>query len=235
MMTGNRYDPAEYASPPCFMHETDPAWSGMSIGSDRTGASDVARWRRAERERLLALRLAIRGNQRSMADDRITRELIAIIDPGPDSCVGLYVPIRGEPRLTALAKAVIDRGGTCALPVVAERNMPLIYRSWHPSDRLEKGFWNIPVPLASKDAVVPGILLAPVLGFDRCGYRLGNGGGYFDRTLAVWTGPRTVIGVGYDCLSLRTIYPQPHDIPMDMIVTETGQQNGRKPGGEESR
>lgn len=233
-MTGKRHDPTEYASPPCFMHETDPAWSGLSIEPDRTGASDVARWRRAERARLLALRMALRGEQRTVADDRITRELIAIIDPRPDSCVGLYVPIRGEPRMRALANAIIAHGGTCALPVVTERNMPLIYQAWHPSDRLEKGFWNIPVPQASQDQVVPDILIAPVLGFDTDGYRLGNGGGYFDRTLAVRSGPRTVIGVGYDCLSLRTIYPQPHDVPMDMIVTESGRRPGAQTNGRET-
>lgn len=233
-MTGDEHAQADYASPPCFMHEIDPAWSGLKTTSDRTGATDVARWRKAERERLLALRLAIRGQSRSDADSRIVTELLAVIAPRPGICVGLYAPIRGEPHLRHLADAVIAGGGTCALPVVTQRNMPLIYRSWHPSDRLEKGFWNIPVPPASADQVVPDVLLAPVLGFDTAGYRLGNGGGYFDRTLANWSGQRTVIGVGYDCLALRTIYPQPHDVPMDMIVTESGRQSHPQTNGGEA-
>ena len=232
-MTGDEHQQADYASPPCFMHEVDQAWSGMKPLQDRTGACDVARWRRAERERLLALRLALRGAQRADADSRIAAELLAIIDPRPGLCVGLYAPIRGEPRMRALADAVTARGGTCALPVIIGENQPLAYRKWHPADRLEKGFWNIPVPSAACEQVRPDVLVAPVLGFDVAGYRLGNGGGYFDRTLAVWTGSRMVIGVGYDCLSLRTIYPQPHDIPMDVIVTESGQRQDKKTKGNE--
>ncbi|GJL87232.1 MAG: 5-formyltetrahydrofolate cyclo-ligase [Minwuia thermotolerans] len=232
-MTSAKDSPAAYASPPCFMHEVDPAWSGMSPDTDATGASDVARWRRAERERLLQLRLALDRGQRSYADLRIINHLMTTLRPRPDLCVGLYSPIRGEPRIRALADAILEWGGICALPVVVARNEPLIYRKWQPSDRLEKGFWNIPVPGAARKEVRPDVLIAPVLGFDEAGYRLGNGGGYFDRTLAAWTGTRKVIGVGYDCLSLRTIYPQPHDIPMDLIITESGPRKAATIAGKE--
>lgn len=232
-MTGAKNSPAAYASPPCFMHEVDPVWSGMSPDTDATGASDVARWRRAERERLLQLRLALDRGQRSCADQRIINHLMTTLRPRPGLCVGIYSPIRGEPRLRPLADAILEEGGICALPVVVARNEPLIYRQWHPSDRLEKGFWNIPVPGAARKQVRPDVLIAPVLGFDEAGYRLGNGGGYFDRTLAAWKGTRRVIGVGYDCLSLRTIYPQPYDIPMDLIVTESGARTCKNKTGRE--
>ena len=66
------------------------------------------------------------------------------------------------------------------------------------------------------------MLLAPVIGFDTSGYRLGYGGGFFDRTLAALTGPRTVIGIGFDCAEIPSIGPHSLDIPMDRIVTESG-------------
>jgi hypothetical protein len=70
--------------------------------------------------------------------------------------------------------------------------------------------------------VIPRLLLAPVVGFDPQRYRLGYGGGYFDRTLAALRTPRTVIGIGYDSQAIPTIRPLAHDIPMDRIVTQSG-------------
>jgi 5,10-methenyltetrahydrofolate synthetase len=67
--------------------------------------------------------------------------------------------------------------------------------------------------------VVPDVLISPFVGFDTQRYRLGYGGGFFDRTLAALQTPRTVIGVGHPSGALPTIRPQPHDIPMDLIVT----------------
>ena len=79
--------------------------------------------------------------------------------------------------------SVIERGGTVALPVVVEKARPLIFRAYRPGDRLEKGVWNIPVP-ADGAAVTPDIVIAPLVGFDGGKFRLGYGGGFFDRTLA---------------------------------------------------
>jgi hypothetical protein len=86
---------------------------------------------------------------------------------------------------------------------------------------MELGVWNIPIP-DTKERVTPRLLLSPVVGFDPLQYRLGYGGGFYDRTLAALQGPRTVIGLGFDCQAIATIHPLPHDIPMDRIVTESG-------------
>lgn len=109
-----------------------------------------------------------------------------------------------------------------ALPVVVvQRNTPLAFRSWRRGEALQPGVWNIPVP--SDGAVVtPDIVNAPAVGFDPACYRLGYGGGYFDRTLAAFSRPPRIIGVAYARQAIRTIYPQAHDVPMDMIVTEAG-------------
>jgi 5,10-methenyltetrahydrofolate synthetase len=66
------------------------------------------------------------------------------------------------------------------------------------------------------------VVVAPVVAFDRACYRLGYGGGYFDRTLATMAAKPRVFGVGYALAAVATIYPQPHDIPLDAIVTQTG-------------
>ena len=81
------------------------------------------------------------------------------------------------------------------------------------------GLWNIPVP-AERRITSPGRRPAPLVGFDAARYRLGYGGGYFDRTLAAAQPRPIAIGVGYDFAALDTINPQPHDIPMDAVLTE---------------
>jgi 5-formyltetrahydrofolate cyclo-ligase len=110
------------------------------------------------------------------------------------------------------------RGIRVALPVVVAEAMLLVFREWHPRARLEPGVWNIPVP-AEGTEVTPTVVIAPLVGFDPNGYRLGYGGGFFDRTLAAHVPRPLAISVGHPVGSLPTIYPQPHDIPMDWIVT----------------
>jgi 5-formyltetrahydrofolate cyclo-ligase len=86
---------------------------------------------------------------------------------------------------------------------------------------MARGVWNIPIP-AERQVVPPGALLVPLVGFDSRGYRLGYGGGFYDRTLAALSPKPLAIGVGYEFGRLATIHPQPHDIPMDALVTEAG-------------
>lgn len=109
-------------------------------------------------------------------------------------------------------------GAEASLPVVVEKRQPLEFWAWRPRMKMERGIWNILVPTVRK-AVQPTTLLVPLLGFDAAGYRLSYGGGYYDRTLATMNPAPLTIGVGG---RLDTICPQPHDIPLDAIVTETG-------------
>ncbi|RQP04459.1 MAG: hypothetical protein D1H97_17770 [Paracoccus sp. BP8] len=106
---------------------------------------------------------------------------------------------------------------------------PLAFHRWSPGAPMRRGHWNIPVP-ASIEAVEPDVVLAPLVGWDGRGYRLGYGGGYFDRTLAARR--PLAVGTGLQSARLATIYPQPHDIPLAAIVTETGlQYDGAVPAG----
>jgi 5,10-methenyltetrahydrofolate synthetase len=213
----NDTDDNRFASPPCVVHEVDPATG--TIGFDPQQWRDVARWRKAERERLIAARLAIPAEERARMAARICEGIDMLIGDPSGKVVSLYWPFRGEPDLRPWLAAVTARGATAALPVVVEKGRPLAFRAYRPGDRLEKGVWNIPIP-AEGAAVVPDVVLAPVVGFDPQNFRLGYGGGFFDRTLASLAKKPFVIGLGYLSQAIRTIYPQAHDIVMDRIVTE---------------
>lgn len=204
-----------YSSPPCYMHEF--AADAPLPRTEEWG--DVARWRKAERQRLLAQRLALSSTDREARSARIAATLDRKIGKVSGRIIGAYWPIRGEPDLRLWAARVMERGGRIALPVVIKKAWPLEYRLWMPGAPLERGVWNIPVP-ASGTAVQPDIVIAPVVGHDGDHFRLGYGGGFFDRTLASHRLKPLAIGVGYAVSRIGTIYPQPHDIPMDTIVTD---------------
>jgi 5-formyltetrahydrofolate cyclo-ligase len=215
-------EPGEYASPPCFLHELQDNFSE----APRQLPAEVKRWRKAERERLIAARLELPADTRAAHADIIATKLDRLIGDVSGHVVALYWPFRGEPDLRGWAGTVRDRGGHVALPVVVEKGRPLIFRIWRPGEKLEKGVWNIPIP-ASGDPVLPDIVVSPVVGFDGGNYRLGYGGGFYDRTLAsLPRKPRVIAGVGYEMQRIDTIYPHEHDIPMDAVLTERDEKVG---------
>src|SRR5262245_62711001 len=182
---------------------------------------EVIQWRKAERLRLISERLPTSGDLRRHHADQIAASLDEVIGGVHGRVISAYWPCRGEPDLRGFMAGVLDRGGRCALPVVRERGKPLVFRLWSPGEPLAKGVWNIPVP-ASTEEVVPDVVIAPVVGFDRACYRLGYGGDFFDLTLATMTNSPLKLAVGYGQQALLTIHPQSNDIPMDMVITEEG-------------
>lgn len=194
-------------------------------GGDPEQARDVARWRRAERSRLAALRDGLGQAGRAEVSSRIGAGLEAVLARrgiGRGAVLSAYWPIKGEPDLRPTMAALHEAGVTIALPVVERRAAPLVFRRWTPQMRLVRGEWNILVPPPEAALLLPEVALAPCLGWDGGCYRLGWGGGYFDRTLAVLSPRPFVIGIALAAAGLPTIFPQPHDIPMDVILTEEG-------------
>jgi 5-formyltetrahydrofolate cyclo-ligase len=183
--------------------------------------AEVMQWRKAERQRLIAERLVMNSDVRRRHADQIAASLEEVVGKVQGVIVSAYWPFRGEPDLRGFMGRVSNRGGQCALPVVVERGKPLVFRPWGPGEPLAKGVWNIPVP-ATTEEVVPNVVIAPVVGFDRACYRLGYGGGFFDQTFATMKSSPLKLGVGYGQQALLTIHPQPNDIPMDMVITEEG-------------
>jgi 5-formyltetrahydrofolate cyclo-ligase len=197
-------------------------YMGLSNAIDPQQRADVMRWRKVERERLIKERLAIPTNVRRQYGEGIAENLEQIIGDVAGLTISAYWPFRGEPDLRSLLNRLAACGGRTALPVVIGRGQPLVFHAWAPGEPLERGVWNIPVPHNDTEVVVPDVVIVPVVGFDRGCYRLGYGGGFFDRTLATAPKMPRVFGVGYGQAAIATIYPQPHDIPMNAVVTEHG-------------
>jgi 5-formyltetrahydrofolate cyclo-ligase len=207
-------DDEQGGSAPCFLHEIAP--DGAPVGVQQ--ASDVTRWRKAERSRLIALRCALPAEDRALHTVAIVRKLDDMIASRPNEIVSVYWPIRAEPDLRSWMREMCLRGLRIALPVAVELGRPMKFREWRPDSVMARGLWKIPYPAAGAE-VLPTTVLAPLVGFDSQGYRLGYGGGFFDRTLAALHQKPLVIGLGYPQLRIPTIFPQRHDIPMDWIVT----------------
>ncbi|HTQ32551.1 MAG TPA: 5-formyltetrahydrofolate cyclo-ligase [Stellaceae bacterium] len=182
--------------------------------------AEVKAWRRAERERLIALRMGMPPAERRAAGEQIAAQLQNIVAQLP-GVLGIYWPFRAEFDPRPLVDALAAANRQVALPVVVDKKGPLEYRAWAPGEKLIAGVWDIPIP-EKRDVVIPSAVLAPLVGFDTACYRLGYGGGYFDRTLAELNPRPLAIGVGLAAQEIVTIHPQAFDIPMDMIVTEAG-------------
>jgi 5-formyltetrahydrofolate cyclo-ligase len=212
------------ASPPCFVAEFDAGFV------DSQQAQDVARWRKAERQRLRAERDAMSVADRAEKSRAIREHLARYLESRFGDMAGRvfsgYWPIKGEPDLRPVLADLHEAGATVALPLVEVKAAPLVFRRWTPETKMVRGDWNIPVPPPEVAVVVPEISLAPVVGWTDEGFRLGYGGGYFDRTLAALSPRPFTIGIGLRSARLTTIFPQPHDIPLDAILTEDGVQAG---------
>jgi 5-formyltetrahydrofolate cyclo-ligase len=178
-------------------------------------------WRRERRKDLLERRAAILRLERDRQRDQIVELIERHVPNLAAHRIGFYWPFKGEIDLRPFVRALVKRGAEAALPVVVEKAAPLEFWDWRPGMKLARGVWNIPIP-DTRSPVVPSALLVPLVGFDEAGYRLGYGGGYYDRTLAAMSARPLVIAVGLASCRLATIYPQPHDIAMDAIVTEEG-------------
>ena len=190
----------------------------MAIATDW---KSIRAWRRGQRQRLIAQRQSLSSVERHRCGEVIAESLESE-SKFCRGCVGFYWPLDGEIDLRPLMHRLSDRGVELALPVIVEKDQPMEYWVWDAQTRMRnQETWHIPVPIERR-LLVPSVLFVPLLGFDQQGYRLGHGGGYYDRTLAALQYKPLTVGIGYDFAKLETIYPQDHDVSMDMIVTEQG-------------
>ena len=177
-----------------------------------------------QRRHCKALRERLNVSQRD-AGERVCRHFLSTVGLPAGAAISAYIPVGSELDVLPLARAAHGSGHEVGMPVVVARNQPLVFRAWSPCDSLESGAWNIPVPAASAAPVVPRLLLVPMLAFDAAGYRLGYGGGFYDRTLQeLQSNDRkvTAVGVCYAGLEVDAVPRQAHDARLDWIVTEDG-------------
>jgi len=186
-------------------------------------------WRRAQRTALLEQRMAVDIARRRAWNNVITHTLLESLAVDGSTVVAAYWPFKGEFDPRFALHAWRRRGARTALPVVLAKAEPLQFRLWWPGMRTSAGVYGLPVP--EDGAVVqPDIVLMPPVGFDECGYRLGYGGGYYDRTLAAMSPQPLKIGVAFELSRIATIRPQAHDIPMDYVVTQQGMWRAQASG-----
>lgn len=183
--------------------------------------NEIKAWRKAKRAELIATRESFARESREAWSERISASLEQGIPVPARAVVGFCWPHRSEFDARFVVRRWRDRGAIAALPAVVGKAQPLEFRHWWPGAPMKHGVYDIPFPDGT-EVLAPDVALVPMNGFDAQGYRLGYGGGYFDRTLAALDRRAIAVGISYEALRLPTIHPQPHDIPMDFVVTESG-------------
>lgn len=193
----------------------------MNHAAPAAAPDDLAAWRRELRRSLLDRRMAAGAAQRQRWSDAIRDALHAALGPPAGRVLGFCWPYQGEADVLPFMRRWIAEGGHAALPVVVRPRAPMVFKAWDPESAMTTGVYDIPIPVGTPE-VRPELLLVPLTGFDDAGYRLGYGGGFFDRTVVEMHPRPTLVGVGYELSRVATIHPQAHDVPMDRIVTEQG-------------
>ncbi|MBA5637258.1 5-formyltetrahydrofolate cyclo-ligase [Duganella sp. LX20W] len=172
------------------------------------------------RKQLLSARRAVDAATRTAWDAAIGGHVLAWSEAAAVSALGVYWPLRDEPDLQAAYAELARRGVRLLLPVVVEKHAPLAFADWQIGEPMVKDGMGVAVPAELRLAARPPALLVPCLGYNRHGYRLGYGGGFYDRTLEAQPRPRTV-GIAYACQQ-AAFGDDPHDVALDCIVTEQG-------------
>lgn len=180
---------------------------------------DNTGWRRALRREMVARRAAMPSARHAALSAEIVGHLLSAL-PTPRIAAFCW-PIKHEPDVRAIAGPWAQQGVHLALPVVVAEAEALAFRLWTATTQLSPDRYGIPTP-QDGEFVHPDLILLPLNGFDAAGYRLGYGGGYFDRTLAALEPRPLAVGVGFEINRLDSIRPEIHDQRLDWIVTENG-------------
>lgn len=187
---------------------------------------------RAElRERQLAQRQALGEAERAERAAALAGHLRLLLAELAPAVLAFTWPIAGEPDLRPLVAEYLAGGAgrRLVLPEVVRRAAPMVFRQWTPGCALREQRFGVMVP-AEGELLRPDAILLPPVAFDEGGYRLGYGGGYYDRTLEALAaaGRRPVaIGAGFELSRCATIHPQAWDQPLDYVVTEAGRRTFR--------
>ena len=178
-------------------------------------SSDLIEAKRALRQRMLAARS---GWDAAASGAAVTATVLRACPPPTGAVVSGYWPIGDELDIRPLLTALHERGHPIVLPVTPKRGNPLTFRLWRPGDVLEPERFGTFRPIGEERT--PDFLLVPLLAFDRRGYRVGYGAGFYDRTLAGLPG-RFALGVAFAAAEVDEVPAGPTDMPLNAIATET--------------
>ena len=180
----------------------------------KTGANNR---KKILRKKFLNIRDSMEPSAKLDADTKISYALETLLFnfKGP---VSFYWPIRNEyDPVKIVSKWLTKQKGQAALPVITEKNTPMKFLNWDTKTKLEKGIFSLPVPPESSREVKPLIIIIPCVGFDSKNYRLGYGGGYYDRTLI--NHPHAMkVGISDESCKTESLEPDKYDIPMDLVI-----------------
>ena len=185
-----------------------------------TGEDEKAALRKSAGRRRKAAAAAAAGDVAAA----LRRAFEAVPQPTAPTTVSGYWPIGSEIDPLPILEAYDASGHTLGLPVVEAPARPLLFRRWRPGNVLHAAGFGLQEPDASSPAVTPRLLLVPLLAFDRAGYRLGYGGGFYDRTLAKLRAADPgclAVGLAYAAQEVEAVPREATDQPLDWIVTET--------------
>lgn len=173
------------------------------------------------RQEALARREALPVAERVAAAEAVAVRGLPVNVPA-GAIVSGYSPLKSEISPVPLMRRLADAGALLALPVVQRRGQPLIMRAWGFGEPLGSGQWGIREPKPEAPEVFPDILLVPLVAFERTGYRLGYGAGYYDMTIARLRAmkPVTTIGVAFAAQEVTGMPKTPHDEKLDFMLTE---------------
>lgn len=188
--------------------------------SDSLAPAESTSPKTALRKHMLAARRALNADARALWDRALCGQVLAWQQKNKVQTLGVYWPLRDEPDLHPAYAELARRGVRLLLPVVVQKDAALEFAEWAIGEAMVKDAMGVAVPAGLRMAPYPPALLVPCLGYNRHGYRLGYGGGFYDRTLARTPRPATV-GIAYSCLAAD--FPDDtHDIALDVVLTERG-------------
>jgi 5-formyltetrahydrofolate cyclo-ligase len=180
----------------------------------------------ALRARMKALRAGLAAEARAQAADAVAARGLAFLDPPPAraSVVSGFSPLADEFRVWPLLRRLAGEGFRLAMPVMQGKGRPLIFRAWAPGDAMDRAVWGIAEPKADKPELEPDVLLVPLLAFDAGGWRLGYGGGYYDRTLRGLRARKAILAVGlaFDEQKIDAVPHLDYDQQLDWVLTPSG-------------
>jgi 5-formyltetrahydrofolate cyclo-ligase len=197
---------------------------GAAAAVDSPEKSALTEQRRTLRKQLIEQRMALSPDEIERLSEKIRLNLQQTFPHLACLRVAFCWPVKNEVDLRPLMAAWISAGAPgfkALLPVVIAPGAPLAFREWAPDCAMTIDRYGIPTP-ETGDYLTPEALLIPVNAFDEAGYRIGYGGGFFDRTLAALTPVPLSIGIGFELARVATIHPEAHDIRLDAVVSEAG-------------
>ena len=174
------------------------------------------------RAKALAKRDALSEKKRASAAAKLAKRGLPFkLMPG--TIVSGYSPIRSEIDPAPLMLMLAEQGARLALPCVTARGQSLIFRIWHPNDRLMLGPLGIPEPSPASAEVIPDIMLTPLAAFDRLGHRIGYGAGHYDFTFAHLRKAKNILGIGvaFAAQEIKAVPALAHDVALDYVLTES--------------